>query len=350
MRFASDAYINWRHVVCTSALLLISIAGPAVAQKTDIVVIKKGGQIIGEIKGLQYGKLELSTDAMSKVYIEWPKVLSITTDKLFEIELTNESRYFGAVRAATDLGLVIIDYDTLTVEVEITAIVIMRRIKPDFWRALDGSIDLGVSFTQQNNKTDLNFSTTMKYKKGLNNYSLDFTSAFGRQDSVENVTHLNSQLQYMRELKKSSFFGSFLSVERNSQLQLDFRGTLGGGAGTFVVQTNKTNLGVWAGLAYAREKYAGETADNTLPAFITIEYQYFLWGDLNRELSSGLTVLPVLTGETRWRLQFNVSMKWEIAHHLYLNLSLNEDYDSNPPSETANRNSFFTTTSLGWTF
>ena len=116
-------------------------------------------------------------------------------------------------------------------------------------------------------------------------------------------------------------------------------GTLGGGVGSFLVQTNKVNLGMWGGLAYARERYEGEDPDNTLPAFIAVEYQYFVWGALNRELSSDLTILPILTGETRWRLQFTISMKWEIAHHLYLNLSLNEDFDSNPPSETDNRNS-----------
>ncbi len=110
------------------------------------------------------------------------------------------------------------------------------------------------------------------------------------------------------------------------------------------------NLGLWGGLAYAREKYSGEAADNSVPAFIATEFQYFLWGVLNRELSSGLTVLPVLTGENRWRLQFNVSFKLEVARHLYLNLTLDEDYDSNPPSESANKNAFSTTTSLGWTF
>jgi len=245
---------------------------------------------------------------------------------------------------------VLIIYGTHTVEVETRAIVTLQRIKPDFWDALDGSIDLGVSFTQQNAKTDVNFSTTVKYKKNLNNYNFDFTSAFSRQDSVENISNLTSQLRYTRELKKGRFFRTFLSGERNSQLDLDFRGTLGGGVGSFVVQTNKANLGIWAGLAYAREQYTGEDADNTLPAFIGIEYQYFLWGALNRELTSGLTLIPLLTGETRWRLQFTVSLKWELARHLYIKLSLNEDFDSNPPSESANRNSFYTTTSLGWTF
>jgi len=333
-----------------ATLMIIALCGPALAQKTDVVEIKNGGRIIGEIKNLQYGKLELSTDAMSKVYIQWPKVVSVTTKKQFEIELFDGRRFFGSVRAATDSGMVVIDYESHAMEVETETIVSMQRIKPDFWDALDGNVDLGITFTQQNRKTDLNVSATVSYKKELNNLSASYTSTFSWQDSVPNISHVLGDFRYARELKKRRFVGGLVSGEENSQLELDFRGTIGGGVGRFLVRTNELILGLWGGLAYARERYSGETGDNTVPAFASAEVTYFLWGALNREFTSNLTVLPILTGESRWRVQFSVKLKWEIARHLYLNLSLNEDFDSNPPSETANRNSFFTTTSLGWSF
>ena len=340
---------GWNYSVVTLVILFV-VTSPAAAQKTDIVAIRKGGRVIGEIKGLAYGKLQLSTDAMSTVYIEWPKVLSVTTDKRFEFQLTNGIRYFGSVKASPDSGFVTIESDSLTVEVETNAIVTMKRIQPYFWSALDGSIDFGVAFTQQNVKTDLSFNATVKYKKGLNNYAFNLTSAFTRQDSVENITNVNSQLKYAREGKKGLYYPVIVTGQQNSQLDLDFRGTVGGGVGDLVVETNRLNLGIWAGLAYAREKYVADPADNTMLAIVAADYQYFVWGALDKELSSNLTILPVLTGESRWRLQFNVTMKWEIVHHLYLSLSLIEYYDSNPPSATANKNSLYTTTTLGWSF
>ncbi|MGD8414246.1 MAG: DUF481 domain-containing protein [Candidatus Latescibacterota bacterium] len=337
---------------CIAVVLVLVFAGamPATAQKTDIVVTTKGSRVIGEIKGLSYGKLQLSTDALSTVYIEWPKVLSVTSDKQFELQLANGIRYFGSVKASPDSGFVVIESDTLTVEVETDAIVTMERIKPNFWRALDGSIDFGVAFTQQNVKTDLNFDATVKYKKGLNNYGLSFTSVFTRQDSVENITNVKGELKYAREGERARYFPAFVTGQRNSQLDLDFRGTVGGGAGDFVVRTNKMNLGIWAGLAYAREKYVDNPEDDTILAFVSADFLYFVWGALDKELSSSFDILPVLTGESRWRLEFTLSMKWEIVHHLYINLSLNEQYDSNPPSATANNNSLYTTTSIGWSF
>jgi hypothetical protein len=58
----------WYFAVFVAMAAFIALPGAARAQKTDVVVIKKGGQIIGEIKGLQYGKLELSTGAMQGLY------------------------------------------------------------------------------------------------------------------------------------------------------------------------------------------------------------------------------------------------------------------------------------------
>jgi hypothetical protein len=122
-----------------------------------------------------------------------------------------------------------------------------------------------VSFTQQNRKTDISVAMTLKYKRGLNNYEFSFTNAFSRQDSIDNISHVIGDLKYVREMKHRWFTGVILSGEENSQLELEFRGTVGVGPGRFVVETNKTNVAFWAGVAYARERYLGEDPDDTVP-------------------------------------------------------------------------------------
>jgi hypothetical protein len=331
-------------------LLVAVLAGPAVAQKTDIVDIRRGSRVIGEIKGLQYGKLQLSTWAMSTIFIEWPKVSAITTDKEFEIELTDGSRYFGSVKAAQDSGSVVIEYGTQSIQVETQTIVRLKRLKPNFWSALDGSVDLGVTYTQQNNKVDFSFGATLKYNSNLNNYRFTLNSAFTQQDTVDNISQATGKFIYLRESKSLWVYEVYLSGEESSQLDLDFRGTVGVGPGRYFIQTNAANLAVLAGVAYAHERYTGESPDYVVPGYFGVDFQYWNWGALDRELTTGVAVLPMLTGASRWRFQFALSFKWEIASHLYVNVSLNEDYDTNPPSETANKNSFNTTTSLGWSF
>ena len=47
---------------------------PAVAQKTDVVILRNGNAVLGEVKEFKRGKMKFSTDAMGTVYVEWPKV------------------------------------------------------------------------------------------------------------------------------------------------------------------------------------------------------------------------------------------------------------------------------------
>ena len=57
----------------TILLQLMSI--PALARdKTDVVILKNGDRVTGEIKSLDRGKMSLSTDHMGTIQIEWEEV------------------------------------------------------------------------------------------------------------------------------------------------------------------------------------------------------------------------------------------------------------------------------------
>ena len=50
-------------------LLLMPVCQAVAAPKTDVVVLKNGDKITGEVKTLERGRLEFSTDSMGTVYI-----------------------------------------------------------------------------------------------------------------------------------------------------------------------------------------------------------------------------------------------------------------------------------------
>ena len=92
-----------RHAWLLPILILTALAAsatPALAQKTDIVVLNNGDRITGEIKGLSLGQLTYSTHAASTIYLEWPKIQSVKSDKTFEIELEDGRKLVGSVRPA----------------------------------------------------------------------------------------------------------------------------------------------------------------------------------------------------------------------------------------------------------
>jgi hypothetical protein len=325
-------------------------ASPLLAQKTDTLVVRNGDVITGEFQELQRGKVEYDTDAASTIYVKWTRVLTAKTGKRFEIDLEDGSRYFGGLEQGDKPHEVkiVADHDTLIVATE--SIVRMGRIKKTFWRRLDGSIDLGVSYTQQANQTNLNFSTDVKYKKDLNNFQFDLTTSLNRQDDADNISNLLTVLAYQREFGERWFYGGLVSGAQNSQLGLEIRGTLGAVAGRYFVQSNKVSLTTGLGLSYARERFTDQDADNALQGLLLTDFEFFSWGGLDTDLSSRLAIIPVLNQSGRWRIALQLSLSRELVHDFYLKVGVQEQFDSQPPTEDFEKNDFSVNTSFGWSF
>jgi hypothetical protein len=332
------------------AAALPATASPLLAQKTDTLVVRNGDVMTGEFKQLQRGKVEYDTDAASTIYVKWTRVLTARTDKRFEIDLEDGSKYFGGLAQGDKPNEVriVADQDTLVVATE--SIVRMERIKKTFWRRLDGSINLGASYTQQSNQTSLNFSTDITYKKGLDNFSFSLSTSLSRQDGTDDITSLNTIFTYQREFGERWFYGGLVSGQTNSQLDLELRGSVGAVAGRYLVQSNKVDLTFGAGLSYARERFTDQEGDNALQGLLVTDFEFFSWGALDTDLSSQLAVIPVLNQSGRWRIGFNLSLSREIVNNFYLSVGLDEQFDSQPPTVDTEKNAFSVTTSFGWSF
>ncbi len=320
------------------------------AEKSDSLLLRNGNWVEGDIREMTRGIVTYKTDAMSTIYVKWPRVLTATTKKRFQIYLEDERRYLGSLRASQTLGRVVIRAERDTFEVSTQSIIELKRIKDTFWNRLDGSLDFGFGFTQQNAKTDASLRFESRYLFNRNRLNLTLDGSFSRQDSVADITRGTARLGYIRELKGLWFVGVVATAEQNSQLSLDIRGSIGGGPGRLFVATNKMELGSMVSLSYNREKFTGTEARNTVPLALITDFQFFNWSGLSTDLSSRLSVQPVLNDSGRWRISFSANLTQEILNLLYLRVGVVEEYDSRPPSIDANKNDFRITTSLGWTY
>ena len=319
-------------------------------EKADSLRLRNGDWIIGDFKDMARGIVTFKTDAMSTIYVKWPRVLTATTEKRFQVFLDDERRYFGSLQASETLGRVVIRADRDTFEVATQSVVELKRIKATFWNRLDGSLDFGFGFTQQNAKTDLSLRFETRYLFNRNRLNLLLDGTFSRQDSVSDITRGTARLMYIRELKGMWFLGFSAAAEQNSQLSLDIRGSIGGGPGRFFIANSRMELGTIVGIGYNRERFTGEEARNTVPLGLITDFQFFDWSGLSTDLSSRLSIQPVLNDQGRWRISFTANLTQEILNLLYLRIGVVEEYDSNPPSPDANKNDFRITTSLGWTY
>ncbi len=340
-----------RHAWLLPILILTALAAsatPALAQKTDIVVLNNGDRITGEIKGLSLGQLTYSTDAASTIYVEWPKIQSVKSDKTFEIELQDGRKLGGSVRPAAKPDSLVLLTDGDSLEVALLSVVALDRIKDTFWKRLDGDVNVGADYTQDNNKIDLNVSANIKYVLALQKYAFNLSTSFSRQDSASNISSLSAVFAYSRQFSGRWFYAGLLAAEQSSQLNLDIRGTVGGGLGRYLVRSNKVDFALWGGVGYSRERFTNQDADDALVGIVVTDFEYFTFGDRKTSLSTKLSVVPLLT-DARVRLNFMTQYKREVVNNLYLTLSLTEAFDSKPP-ETANKNDLSLMTSIGWSF
>lgn len=71
------------------------------AQKTDVVTLQNGDRITDEIKRLERGRLEYSTDDMGMLNIEWDEIDVLTSVLTFEVELVVSDFFLGLTVFAT---------------------------------------------------------------------------------------------------------------------------------------------------------------------------------------------------------------------------------------------------------
>ena len=81
-------------------LVAIFFATPLFARnKTDIIVMKNGDRLTGEIKGLDAGVLYVSFDYMlGNISIQWSKVDHLESTQLFLVKAEDGSVYSGTLK------------------------------------------------------------------------------------------------------------------------------------------------------------------------------------------------------------------------------------------------------------
>ena len=69
-----------RTAVPAAGLLLLALAAPALAQKTDVIVLFNGDRVTCEIRSYSAGRLSVKTDIASDISVKWNKITSIASD------------------------------------------------------------------------------------------------------------------------------------------------------------------------------------------------------------------------------------------------------------------------------
>ncbi len=143
---------------------------------------------------------------------------------------------------------------------------------------------------------------------------------------------------------------AFVGLDRNIQLGLDLRETIGVGAGRYLNRTNQSSLVVVAGFTGNHEIPVEGTDTDSLEGLVGGRYSYFMYDYPKLTLSTNLSVFPSFTIAGRVRVEFLASVKREIVTDFYLALSIFDSFDSRDPTTLTAKNDWGPTISIGWQF
>ena len=331
---------------------LILSAGVATAERTDEVVLLNGNSITGEVKGLQQGKLEFKTDNAGTIYIEWEFVIGLTASGVFDIENENGDHFYGSLSKAEESHWLMVIGPTGPVILNMDKVVTIAPIKQTFWNRIDGSLNIGASYTSADSILQYSFEGDATYRQRRYHARVTLSSIQTHQEDRDTTFRDDLDFTFTRYRKQRYFAAGTLSFNRSSELGIDLRTEIGWAYGRRFKQTNKSNLQAAAGLSISRDvPIGGEPTSVSLSAALLGRYHFFLYNYPKTDILVELSVLPGVTDWPRVRVNLNASIKREIITDFTVNFSISDAYDSVPPGgkESANHD-LAVVLSLGWTF
>ena len=160
------------------------------------------------------------------------------------------------------------------------------------------------------------------------------------------MRRIDAGVTYRYYLPRNWFASLDLTFLSNTEQSLKLRSGGRGGAGKFLINSNKAYWGLGGGFSFNNEQYTVEVdSRNNLELFAASELNLFDTGDLH--LTSYLYAFPSLSEKGRFRSDFNIDLKYDLPKDLYFKVGLTLNYD-NRPAVAGRETDYVFYTSVGW--
>jgi hypothetical protein len=328
----------------------VSIAANAFAAKTDVVILKNGDHLTGEVKELSRGQLKLSTDDVGTIYIEWDKIAAVTTALQYEVVTASGARYVGVIAPSSATELKVVAQDGTAVVLPFLDVVSFVAIKSGFLERIDGTLDIGGSYTKSSGVGQLNVDLDAHYRRPSYDVFADFVSTLTRQSGSETLTQFTFRSGYMHFRPDGWIVSPFVFMARNVDLGLSFGTAAAFTAGRYLERSNRTETLVAFGAALGREELIDGRTLNDVDAVVNIATSVYRHDYPRTSLDLSLLVFPELNRFGRVRANANARLKRELFRDFLAVVSVYDMFDSQPQVAGVRQNDIGVSLSIGWTF
>lgn len=343
---------------CWSAVVFVIVfctSTTFASHKDDVVVLKNGDRLTGEIKSLQRGELRIKADYMAEaVRLDWARIDRLESKSTFIISLVDGKLFTNVMRLlpanSVEVANFMIGPSDKAFRVAQSDVIRIVPAEPGFWKRLEGSIDFGLSFTSGNDQYQTQLTATTTYRTGDHSFTTSIDSAFSGQPEGDSTTRNQFTFDYRKQLTRRWFAGGIFDLLQSDQQSLKLRTSVGGLIGRNLRQTEHSRFSVFGGIVGTRENYStsiDEPQSTNADALAGVDFTTFRFK--STDIRTRFSMFPSMTTPGRMRLQATSDLHIKIVKDLYWGFHLYENFDSKPPVR-ADKNDLGISTSLGWKF
>ena len=331
-------------------ILCLLLAGPALAVKTDTLVMINGDHLTCEIKKLEYAKLTVKTDDMGTLSIEWDKIARLTSPIGFQVRTREGEVSYGILIEPSHDGLLAVRWSERVTEIPLDQITGLQQIKFTFWDAVTASVSLGFSYTKATEVTQLNFSTNGDYRGRIHGYGYSFAANITDQGpDLPVYRRWDTDIYHTKQLSGRLWSDLTLGGQRNDELGLQLRLYGGAGAGYRIAESNHLALQANLGANVTRE-WATEDSDSedAVEGRIGVSFSMFAYDSPKTDIRVNLDAYPSFTVDGRVRTEASISARREVISDLFVEIQYYESNDNKPPAGAAATSDRGLVFSVGW--
>jgi hypothetical protein len=338
---------KWFRAIIFIALLLAPLL--SWAQKIDTVTFFNGDRAVCEIKSLKQGKLSISTVAMGTISVEWRKVSNVSSRRHFEIILSDHTTFFGRIEGVDSLREATLSFGIFVQTVPLKDIVGLNPIREKFWKKLDGSLSMGLSFTKGTENFQFNSNGDISYRTKRAVHTVSYNTNISENTTTKSKKQ-DAGYRYQLFYKKRIYNALDVRWEQNTELGIDSRLISTLSVGYNPIENNINVFSVEVGGSGNNETTTEGSSSYNMEGLIRLKYDLFIFTNPKIFINIITEAFPSFTVKDRIRSNLNAKITWEVFSDFTLGMSYWFNSDSKPADTNALNFDWGYTTSLGYTF
>jgi len=333
----------------------LCLAAPLFARdSTDVIVMKNGDRLTGEIKGLNAGVLYISMKyILGTSSVQWSYVSHLESKQLFLVKTETGSVYTGTLHTTdTPEGRPMEISVAVTSGKEVTPssrVVEMDTTSTKFLQRFNGSINSGIIYSKGNQSTQYNLGSQVTYPRERWGAALNYNSTLSASTGTNASTRNQLDFDIYRLLRRDNWFyegvGAFL---QSSEQGIIRQATFGGGVGRYLKNTNHLRISLLGGLVGQSTQYQQNIVTQSLGSgLIGGNLQFFRFNKTNGSING--TLMPAFSEPGRIKYNMNASYYIKFTGNLSWTVSFYGNWDSRPPDGLPGSD-YGSSSGLSWTF